>query len=139
MHIGLLIVTIDVLPLKIELYYHYEINTCNQVKHSLKKCVKSIQCPSGHSYSVIRIDLEHLVTAALPDRALSLTVSAPAAPLLHGWLPLQPHIFLGLFLPAAAQCAAASPSEPPAAPWCRKSSARIAQTSRSAKEKTKKR
>lgn len=56
-----------------------------------------------------------------PDPGISSAESAPAAPLLHGWLLLPPRTSPGPSLPAAARCAAASLSEPPAGLWCLKS------------------
>lgn len=73
-----------------------------------------------------------LVSTVPPDPVLSSAASAPAAPLLRGWLPSPPRTSPGLSPPKAAQCAAASPLEPPAAPWCQKSFGRTGQTSQSA-------
>lgn len=56
-----------------------------------------------------------------PGRVPSSARAAPAARLPRGSLPSPPRTSPGLSLPAAARCAAASPSGPPAAPWSRRS------------------
>jgi len=70
----------------------------------------------------------------LPARAAPWGRSGPSPPHRCGWWPWPSRPAPCPSRPAAARCAAASPSGPPGARWCLRSCARSGTTSRSARE-----
>ena len=78
--------------------------------------------------------LSYSFTWLLPGRAASSPRSAPSPRHWCGWWLWPSRLAPGLSPPAAARCAAASPSGPPAAPWCPRSYGRNVTTSPSAEE-----
>lgn len=78
-----------------------------------------------HRFSFLRLLL-------IPARVAPWGRSAPSPPRRCGWWPWPSRLAPGHALPAAARCAAASPSGLLAAPWCLRSSERSVTTSPSA-------
>ena len=101
------------------------------LRHVLWRGAQTRLCQHRHRHTWL---LSDSFTWSLPGRAATSRRSAPSP---HHWCgswPWPSRLAPGLSPPAAARCAAASPSGPPAAPWCPRSYGRNVTTSPSAEE-----
>lgn len=87
---------------------------------------------SARVTALSRPPLHPLLAPSVPAHAVPWRRPAPSPLHRCGWWPWPSRLAQGPSRPAAARCVAASPSAPPAVPWCPRSCGRSATMSRSA-------